>query len=103
MSLRGHRGLSLHDERVEILLWLVPAVVVTTVAGLWAGWVARERPERERTDAEQERFARAILRPLPAAARPRPGADTRRARERSTGVAVRRNPPAQPDETRRSA
>ncbi|MBO9523528.1 MAG: hypothetical protein J7518_18515 [Nocardioidaceae bacterium] len=87
---------------MEILLWLVPAVVVTTVAGLWAGWVARERPERERTDAEQERFARAIQKPLPAAARPRPGADSRRTRERSTGVAVRRTAP-RPDETRRSA
>lgn len=86
---------------MEILLWLVPAVVVTTVAGLWAGWVTRERPERELTEAEQERFAQAIQRPLPAAARPRPGADTRR-RERSTGVAVRRTA-ARPDETRRSA
>lgn len=89
-------------DAVEILLWLVPAVVVTTVAGLWAGWVSRERPERERTDAELERFARAIQRPLPAA-RPRAGAEARRARERSTGVAVRRTPSAPSDDTRRSA
>lgn len=76
---------------VEILLWLLPATVVTGVAMLWASWAGRERPERERTEAEQERFAQAILRPLPgSAARPRQ-------RERSTGVAVR------PSSTRRSA
>lgn len=85
-------------ERVEILLWLVPSIVVTGVAMLVAGWVGRERPERELSQAEQDRFADAILRPLPTAARPRPGADARsRPRERSTGVAVRRT------STRRSA
>ncbi len=76
---------------VEILLWLVPSVVVTGIAMLVAGWAGRERPERERSQAEQDRFAEAILRPLPdAAQRTRP-------RERSTGVAVRRT------STRRSA
>jgi len=53
--------------------------------------VGRERPERQRSAAEQERFAQAIMRPVPAERR-RP-----RQRERSTGVAVRR------DQTRRSA
>ncbi|HET6151994.1 MAG TPA: hypothetical protein VFE15_03505 [Marmoricola sp.] len=81
---------------MEILLWLVPAGVVTCLAMLWAGWVGRERPERGRSDADQERFANAILRPLPApkgvAARPRP-----RQRQVSNGVAVRRS------STRRSA
>lgn len=68
---------------MEILLWLLPATLVTGLAMLWAGWVGRERPERERTDAEQQRFAQAILKPLPStSARPRQ-------RERSTGVAVR--------------
>lgn len=89
---------------MEILLWLLPAVLVTLVAMAWAGWVGRERPERERTEAEQERFAAAITKPLPAAARPRPGADARRApREHSTGVAVRRNAGPSSDRTRRSA
>ncbi|MGO4258767.1 hypothetical protein [Marmoricola sp. RAF53] len=83
---------------MEILLWLLPAVVVTGTAMLVAGWAGRERPEREPSQAEQDRFAEAILRPLPNAARPRPGADARsRPRERSTGVAVRRSG------TRRSA
>jgi len=79
---------------VEILLWLLPAAVLTGLAMLWAGWVGRQRPERARTEAEAERFAEAILRPLPPATRSRP-----RPRERSTGVAVRRSP----DQPRRSA
>jgi hypothetical protein len=87
---------------VEILLWLLPAAVITGLAMAWAAWIGRERPERERTPAEQERFAEAILRPLPPAARS--SARVRqRARERSTGVAVRRTPPADADPTRRSA
>ncbi len=76
---------------MEILLWLLPATLTTGVAMAWVSWVGRERPERERTDAEQERFAQAILKPMPKSS-PRP-----RQRERSTGVAVR------PSSTRRSA
>jgi hypothetical protein len=79
---------------VEILLWLLPAAVITGLAMAWAGWAGRLRPERERTPAEQERFAEAILRPLPPAAGSRPSP-----RVRSTGVAVRRSG----DPTRRSA
>jgi hypothetical protein len=70
---------------VEILLWLLPAVVATGAAMVWVGWVGRERPERERTPAEQERFAEAVMRPVPGERR-RP-----RQRERSTGVATRRS------------
>lgn len=86
---------------VEILLWLLPSVVVTGAAMAWVSWVGRERPERERSAAEQERFAQAVMRPVPDERR-RP-----RQRERSTGVAQRRQP--QPherpdrDRTRRSA
>jgi hypothetical protein len=70
---------------VEILLWLLPAVVATCAAMAWVGWIGRVRPERERSDAELERFARAVMRPLPEEGR-RP-----RQRERSTGVAQRRD------------
>ncbi|MGY2875896.1 hypothetical protein ACVW00_003086 [Marmoricola sp. URHA0025 HA25] len=73
-----------HHGRVEILLWLLPAVVTTCAAMAWVGWVGRERPERERSDAELERLARAVMRPIPDEHR-RP-----RQRERSTGVAQRR-------------
>ena len=66
-----------HHGAVEILLWLVPAAVTTTLAALLVGWVGRERGEREMTEADQERFAAAIMRPLPAKARAtRPGADS---------------------------
>ena len=80
---------------MEILLWLLPSVVVTCAAMAWVSWVGRDRPERERSEAEQERFAEAIMRPLPGE-RPRP-----RQREHSTGVAVRR--PARGHDTQRSA
>jgi hypothetical protein len=70
---------------VEILLWLLPSGLVTGAAMAWVSWIGRERPERQRTEAEQERFARAVMRPLPDERR-RP-----RQRERSTGVAVRRS------------
>lgn len=88
-----------HYGGMEILLWLLPAAAITGLAMAWAGWVGRERPERERTPAEQERFAEAILKPLPVTARPRT-----RPREHSTGVAVRRTPGEAPtDPTRKSA
>jgi hypothetical protein len=84
---------------VEILLWLLPAVVVTCAAMAWISWVARDRPERERTAAEQQRFAQAIMRPLPGESR------RARPREHSSGVVQRyddAHPQAQPD-TRRTA
>ncbi len=71
---------------MEILLWLLPAALTTGLAMAWAGWVGRDRPERERTQAEQDRFAEAILKPLPPAV-----ARKTRPRERSTGVATRRS------------
>ncbi|HET6165219.1 MAG TPA: hypothetical protein VFE07_00170 [Marmoricola sp.] len=76
---------------MEILLWLLPSVVVTCAAMAWISWVARDRPDRGRTAAEQAAFEQALLRPLPD--------DQRRARprEHSSGVAQVR------PETRRSA
>lgn len=86
---------------VDILLWLLPSVVVTCAAMAWVSWIGRERPERERSAAEQERFADAIMRPMPDERR-RP-----RQRERSTGVAQRRDTQRRDaqgrDHTRRSA
>lgn len=88
-----------HHGGVEILLWLLPSVVVTCAAMAWISWVARDRPERERTTAEQERFAQAIMRPLPDEHR------RVRAREQSSGVAQRRDVvlPEAPPDTRRTA
>jgi hypothetical protein len=70
---------------VEILLWLLPSVVVTCAAMAWVSWIGRGRPQRERSEAEQERFAEAIMRPIPDERR------RQRPRERSTGVAQRRS------------
>jgi hypothetical protein len=100
MSVRDLRALAPYAWAVEILLWLVPAGVVTCLAMLWAAWAGRPREEQaRRSDADQARFARAITKEHPAARRPRPVAP----RDRSTGVAVRpsRRPPR--EQTRRSA
>lgn len=89
---------------MEILLWLVPAAVVTTVAMAWAAWAGRPRREQTaRSDAAQERFARALAKPHPGAARS-VGLPAR-VRDRSTGIAVRpsRRPPVDRSDTRRSA
>ena len=80
---------------MEILLWLLPAALATGAEMVWVSWLGRDRPERERSAAEQERFARAVMRPIPDEHR-RP-----RQRERSTGVAQRRD--QQGHQTRRSA
>ena len=89
---------------MEILLWLVPAAVVTTVAMAWAAWAGRPRREQTtRSGAAHERFARALAKPHPGAART--GTLPPRVRDRSTGIAVRpsRRPPTDRSDTRRSA
>jgi hypothetical protein len=89
---------------VEILLWLVPAAVVTTVAMVWAAWAGRpRRAQTTRSDAAHERFARALAKPHPGMARS--AALPARTRDRSTGIAVRPSRRAQAGgpSTRRSA
>jgi hypothetical protein len=73
---------------VEILLWLVPPVVVTVLAMAWVGWVGREG--RGAVDQDE------AVRRLGAALEREPQRPTRLPprRERSTGVALRRTPPA---------
>jgi hypothetical protein len=72
---------------VEILLWLVPPVVVTVLAMAWVAWFGREgRGEVDRDEAV--RRLGVALDKDPRAVRPH----TRPARERSTGVAVRKPP-----------
>ncbi|WGL51435.1 hypothetical protein P5P86_15895 [Nocardioides sp. BP30] len=68
---------------MEILLWLVPAVVVTVVAMAWVGWVGREGRGEVDPDVAVRRMAAALSKPTP-----QPYAGGQR-RERSTGVAVR--------------
>lgn len=70
---------------MEILLWLVPAAVVTVVAMVWVSWTSRDgRGEVER-DVAVERLGRALGKEMPAGTR-RTSAP---ARDRSSGIAVR--------------
>lgn len=74
---------------MAILWWLAPPVVATSLAAAWAVWAGRTRPAlHERSEAAQaraqQRFAEAITREHPQAAR------RRAPHEPSTGVAVRR-------------
>jgi len=71
---------------VEILLWLVPAAVVTLVAMLWVGWWGREG----RGEVDRETAARRLGQALSREQKRRPGyAVARRTPDRSTGVALR--------------
>ncbi len=87
---------------VEILLWLLPAVVVTVVAMIWVS-VLGHRLERDDLSESarirrQQRFAEAIQRPH------RTAAPRRAPSERSTGLAVREHGREQSrDHGRRSA
>ena len=70
---------------MEILLWLVPAVVVTAVAMAWVSWVGRDGRGEVDRDVAVERLGKALAKELPAGTR-RTAAP---ARDRSTGIAVR--------------
>lgn len=70
---------------MEILLWLVPAGVVTFVAMLWVAWLGREGRGEVDRDVAVERLAGAMQREHPGARTSRPVVP----RDRSTGIAVR--------------
>ena len=70
---------------MEILLWLVPALVVTCAAMVWVSWVGRDGHGEVDRDVAVERLGKALAKELPAGTR-RTSAP---ARDRSTGIAVR--------------
>ncbi|QZY30108.1 hypothetical protein [Nocardioides coralli] len=86
---------------MEILLWLVPAGVVTTLAMAWVSWFGREGRGEVDREVAVRRLAAAMQREHPAAGTTRPLA----ARERSTGIAVRpsRTAPSPAEDPRRTA
>jgi hypothetical protein len=108
--LRVQGRVAAYPGGVEILLWLAPTAVVAVVMMAWASSAGRPRSQQaDRSEAAQERFARAITKQHPGASRPRPMV----ARDRSTGIAIRpsrsagspgeRPGPSSSAQTRRSA
>lgn len=86
---------------MEILLWLVPAAVVSMAAMAWVSWIGRDgRGEIDR-DVAVQRLGRALAKELPAGTR-RSAAP---ARDRSTGIAVRpsHGSASESDRTRRAS
>jgi len=80
---------------VEILLWLLPAAVVTLASMAWVAWWGREG----RGEVDRETAARRLGEALSREQRSRPGyAAPGREPERRTGVALRpsRSRPAGP-------
>ena len=71
---------------MEILLWLVPAAVVTGLAMLWVAWLGRDGRGEVDQEVAVARLAAALGREHPGR-RTAPPAPTR---DRSTGIAVRR-------------
>lgn len=82
---------------MEILLWLVPAAVVTVLTMLWVTWWGRDGRGEVDREVAVRRLSEALQRESPAryAAPERP-------RDRSTGIAVRpsRRPAAEPPSRR---
>jgi hypothetical protein len=72
---------------VQVLWWLVPPLVATLLAMLWASWAGRARDDGGRDDSVEalERMQRALARPTPSRGTP----VTSAALERTHGVAVR--------------
>ena len=52
---------------MEILLWLVPAVVVTVVAMVWVSWISRDGRGEVDRDVAVERLGRALANLIAAA------------------------------------
>ena len=73
---------------MQVLWWLVPPLVATVVAMLWAGWAGRARDDVRRDDSDEalDRMAKALSRSASAKARVRVAPAPM---ERSHGVAVR--------------
>ncbi len=68
-----------------ILLWLVPAVLVTVVAMLWVAWLGRAGRGEVDREVAVARLSKALQRDHKGMSRPRPTVP----RDRSTGIAVR--------------
>lgn len=84
-----------YRERVSILLWLVPPLVVTVLACLWVGWLGREQTATVDREQAAARMGAALERAKTREARRKPPpASPRGAGERSSGIAVRPSRPS---------
>ena len=70
---------------MEILLWLVPAAVVTAAAMAWVSWAGRDGRGEVDRDVAVQRLGKALGKDLPAGTR----RTSPPVRDRSTGIAVR--------------
>lgn len=52
---------------MQVLWWLVPPLVATCLAMVWAAWAGRSRGEERRDDSEAAllRMQRALTKPVP--------------------------------------
>ncbi|MEP6665524.1 MAG: hypothetical protein ABJA81_03655 [Nocardioidaceae bacterium] len=52
---------------MAVLWWLVPPLVATCMAMVWAGWLGRERDDvrRDDSDAALSRMQKALSKPAP--------------------------------------
>jgi hypothetical protein len=72
---------------MSVLGWLVPPLVATCLAMLWASWAGRDREEvkRDDSDAAMARMKKALDRPTPRRGKP----VVSRPEEPTHGVAIR--------------
>lgn len=80
---------------MQVLWWLVPPLVTTGLAMIWAAWVGRARDDvrRDDSDVARQRMQKALERPTPQSAqRSRGGPSSGPAHpvETSHGVVIRR-------------
>jgi hypothetical protein len=84
---------------VQVLWWLVPPLVATFVAMLWAAWAGRARDDVRRDDSEEalERMRKALAKSAPA----RPLGTQPPPLERGHGVVLRAGPRTAPSAAQR--
>lgn len=76
---------------MQVLWWLVPPLVTTGLAMIWAAWVGRARDDIRRDDSEaaRQRMQKALAKPTPQARAHSAGPT--RLPEVTHGVVVRRS------------
>jgi len=83
------------EVAMQVLWWLVPPLVTTGLAMIWAAWLGRARDDirRDDSDAARLRMQKALARPTPQAGSNYRGGSTASTRlpEVTHGVVVRKS------------